>query len=342
MEANYQQFTVKDIDPDPFRDLEGNPLLERKLTALRAEYGAVGFWGTLLARIGPDGRPQIAFGHHRLEALRQEFGPEYEVNLEIRDLSDEQMLQLMIQENRSDWDTDAGYELEAVRVAVEQHAAATIKLPPPSPRTPNSSLRYAPSFVLGLDVGGSSPEMAYTAPTVAEFLRWEGTKVKDTLRALELVELGVVEQKLFSGMPTSKARELTKAAGQAYEPVKLWIRTFDGDSAEAKREVKHRHREGVRLAKQAVGVVLEGAKPRPAGRPRRGVRRLLTKRTGSKNDERVAQFVDDAYDFFLALREVREFSSKLSEGGVRRVLDQLSAVRKQTDDLEAHFQRKLS
>src|SRR5262249_22132091 len=65
-------FKLKDVRNNPFRDAELNPLNEEKITALRTSIRETGFWNNVLARIGPDGKPQIAYGHHRIEAARQE------------------------------------------------------------------------------------------------------------------------------------------------------------------------------------------------------------------------------------------------------------------------------
>ena len=92
------RFQVKNIECNPFRDMGHYPINKEKVAALRRSIQTTGFWDNIVAR-QVDDKAEIAYGHHRLEALREEFPPDHEVDLIIQDLDDEAMLRIMAWEN---------------------------------------------------------------------------------------------------------------------------------------------------------------------------------------------------------------------------------------------------
>src|SRR5262249_811063 len=91
------KFLLKNIRSNPFRDLAKFPIQREKIAALRESIRATGYWGNISAR-RVDGGAEIAFGHHRIEALRQEFGAEHEVDLIIEEIPDERILAMLARE----------------------------------------------------------------------------------------------------------------------------------------------------------------------------------------------------------------------------------------------------
>ena len=89
------RFRIKEIKPNPFRDASRYPINKEKVAALRRSIQTTGFWDNIVARQQVDGKAEIAYGHHRLQALREEFSPDHEVDLIIQDLDDEAMLKMM-------------------------------------------------------------------------------------------------------------------------------------------------------------------------------------------------------------------------------------------------------
>lgn len=207
------QFAVKDIRPNPFRHMERYPINREKVAALRESLRATDFWDNVVARV-VNGKPELAYGHHRLVALKEEYGPSHKVNLILRDLDDERMLQIMARENMEEWGTSAFIEQETVRAVVEAYAEGRIELPPVSPRA--RGIRSAPSFVSGAD-----GDKLYTAQSVAEFLGWlqpngqTQDKVSYALGALALIEEGVLSEKDFDGLSTKEAEAVVKQARSA-------------------------------------------------------------------------------------------------------------------------------
>jgi hypothetical protein len=99
--------TVKltSIDDNPWRNLKHYPYDTEKLAMLQRSMKDVGCWEGVIVRAA-GGRYQQAFGHHRTEAARREFGEDARIPVIVRDLTDEQMLQFLGRENSEDFNAD--------------------------------------------------------------------------------------------------------------------------------------------------------------------------------------------------------------------------------------------
>ena len=162
------KFKLSVIKPNPYRHLESYPIKPEKVAALAASIEQTGFWDNVVARLRPDGKPEIAYGHHRLEAARKAKGPNFMIDLIIRDLDDETMIKIMANENMSEWGTSAIVEQETVRAVVEAFAAGEIELPAlGTGKGSSTNLRHAPHFS-----PGGTGQKPYNALIVARFLGW--------------------------------------------------------------------------------------------------------------------------------------------------------------------------
>lgn len=101
---------LSEIMDNPHRNPESYVYDEAKIAALMESIGDTSFWENLLARKTKDGIIQLAYGHHRLQALKKlvtEGMVEYEtIKLNIRpdtQLTNERMLKIFAQENKDDW-----------------------------------------------------------------------------------------------------------------------------------------------------------------------------------------------------------------------------------------------
>jgi nitrogen regulatory protein PII len=206
-------FEIKNIAANPFRHIERYPIRKEKVAALRESLQKTGFWDNVVARVR-NGKAEIAYGHHRLFALKEEYGPTHKVDLIIKDLDDETMLQIMARENMEEWGSSAVVEQETVRAVVEAYADGLIELLNVPKNTDINLIRYAPSFIRG-EPSAATREVRYTATTVAAFLGWDLQKVKDALSALELIEDGILKESDFDGLNTSQARAVLEQARTA-------------------------------------------------------------------------------------------------------------------------------
>jgi ParB/RepB/Spo0J family partition protein len=109
---------VKDIKPNPFRDMSRYPINPEKVDNLVASFANTSFWPTLVGRKNRKGEIEIAFGHHRLMALRKA-GIE-EIDITIRNYSDHEMLKMMADENLEAWATNMNVIRETVRAAKQE------------------------------------------------------------------------------------------------------------------------------------------------------------------------------------------------------------------------------
>ncbi|MGP0017943.1 MAG: ParB N-terminal domain-containing protein [Candidatus Sulfotelmatobacter sp.] len=200
-----QEFKLKDVLPNPFRDVARFPLNKEKLEALEESIRATGFWNNILGRKRSDGKLEIAYGHHRLAALKK---------LEIlsavfivRQLSDEQMLAIMQAENDERYSHDFCSVIEAVRSAVLKVASGELHISVPLD-TPKKRIRYAPSFVAGKEPMPDS--VPYTAKEIARLLaslQKDGEPKKKIIVALDVLELE--ERQVWFDPATNKPMEFT-------------------------------------------------------------------------------------------------------------------------------------
>lgn len=109
---------VKDLESNPYRNLKKYPLSKTKIRGLKTSIEENGFWGGLLVREHPNknGKYQLAFGHHRLEAVK-ECGHKSVDNMIVFDLSDDDMLHRMFAENHETWGARPACILENVESA---------------------------------------------------------------------------------------------------------------------------------------------------------------------------------------------------------------------------------
>ena len=92
---------VSDLMPNPFRNIENYPIKREKVEALKTSINETSFWDNILARKSKGAKFEIAYGHHRLIALRE---LEIEqVDIPIRDIDDSIMLKMMADENLDVW-----------------------------------------------------------------------------------------------------------------------------------------------------------------------------------------------------------------------------------------------
>jgi ParB-like chromosome segregation protein Spo0J len=99
------------IRPNPFRDFELHPIDDEQVEKLKASIDADGFWASVVARqVGE--YYEIAFGHHRIEAARGL--SKTHVPIEVRELSDWQMVHMLASENATQRGSTAAACLDAI------------------------------------------------------------------------------------------------------------------------------------------------------------------------------------------------------------------------------------
>jgi hypothetical protein len=245
---------LKNVHPNPFRDMETYPCKQDKLEALKRSIEDTDFWENIVAR-EVKGGIEIAYGHHRLEALRSVYPATKEFNFIIRDLSDTEMAKIMAAENMEEWGSDADVEQETVRAIVKGYADGRIDLGPMKKDTPKTSIRYAPNFAIG-DVGVAQPERPYTSEMLMRFLGWNEFRVKTALQSLSLVEAGKAKAETFKGLSASQAETVNQLVNRHTKgaDTRAKIARKRGDEATAKEAEK----EAAQTAKKVTATLSKG------------------------------------------------------------------------------------
>jgi flagellar biosynthesis GTPase FlhF len=237
------QFAIKDIQANPFRHIDRYPIHREKVAKLRESLRQTGFWENVVAR-SRDGKAEIAYGHHRLVALKEEYGPSHKVDLIIKKLDDQTMIQIMAQENMQEWESDAAVIHETIRAVVEAYGKGLIELRAVNPNTEKGHIRYAPSFIAG-GPARADGRFAYTGQTVAEFLGWltgsrglADDKVNESLAALQFIEEGLLKDADFDGLTIAQAEAVITEARRARTRRDAAARVHKMQAEQAAREAE--------------------------------------------------------------------------------------------------------
>lgn len=211
-----RRVALSELEANPHRNTERFPVRDEHVQQILDSFARSGVWGDgqIVIREVEGGSLELCFGHARLEAMREHYGPDHEIQVMVEDLSDEEMLRRAVDENEARRQHSARMDQEAVTAVVQAYADDRIELQKPPKRTPNSKLRFAPSFLQDTDAQGTSPN-PYTASTVAEYLGWDATRVRDTLRALELIERDYLTAEAFRGQSRREARDMVRDLREA-------------------------------------------------------------------------------------------------------------------------------
>jgi hypothetical protein len=204
------RIAVKDLHPNPFRDLKRYPVKPEKVEALRKSMRETTFWDNLLARKAPDGDGyELAYGHNRWEALKREHQDEIEIP--VRKLTDTEMAKIMAHENMEEWGSSADIEAETVRAIIKGYGNGRIELPPVPIKNADKHTRYAPRFNPA-DDSGTSSDHPYTPNTLAKFLGWNESKIEAILNVLAITEEGLLDERDTVGLTIYQAEAAAKQA----------------------------------------------------------------------------------------------------------------------------------
>lgn len=245
------KFKVKDIRPNPYRNMEHYPIRPDKVEALCESLRATGFWGNVVARLGDDGKPQLAYGHHRWRAMQSVFSPDDAVSLIIQDLDEDAMIKIMARENMDEWSSNAMVEQETIKSVLQAASDGVITLPEVRRDMNNKDIRA---------VGAADGGVEYTTGTLAEYVGWytpkgelHRKKVQSALATLSLVHDGIADEDDFEKMSTMAAQETVKAVNRILDDGEATAKAMEksGNTTQAKAvraNSKTRAKEAVKVA----------------------------------------------------------------------------------------------
>jgi len=232
---------IKDILPNPFRNIEHYPIIRGKVDQLKRSYENTDFWDNIVGRINEKGKFEQAYGHHRKVALLEHFGPNHVVEVIDKPLDDAHMIKVMAAENMDEWGTSAIVEIETVEAVVKAFAEGRIKL---NKAGQPKAARYAPSFIPGKGKSETS-DFSYNAETIGEFLGWTygkekkaSDKVYHALTALQYIEEGIIELSAFDGLTSSGIKAVVTEARQAREYKDIRAKEAEREAEAARKEAE--------------------------------------------------------------------------------------------------------
>ena len=118
---------ISELNPNPFKnEINKGKLSEETISKIMANIKELGLMGALPV-FKREGKCFLISGHHRLEALKREFGKNYEVEIILHDYTDEKVLRGMIIENltqRSDELVEVTDNLAAIRKYLKSTCSA--------------------------------------------------------------------------------------------------------------------------------------------------------------------------------------------------------------------------
>jgi len=163
---------LKNIKKNPYRDLNKFPIDQEKVKKLEKSIEDTDFWDNLLARNIND-NIELAYGHHRLEALKNIHGNDFEIDLTVKNINDETMFKIMVNENDSWYDSVSN---------IDEAAEQAIKF---------LAIKY------------NKKEEKVTAKNLQDFLGWLHGKAKDALTRINAVKNGKINRETLNSIKQS-------------------------------------------------------------------------------------------------------------------------------------------
>jgi hypothetical protein len=218
MNTEIQQIAVRDLLPNPFRDIALYEIHEEKVEQLISSFKSTGVWPTIVARpASKKGQVEIAFAHHRREGLNRLYKDNlgHKINVNVTALSDEEMLKMMVAENQEEFHSSFFVTIGDVESVIKAAAEGKIQLE----EVPYNNSRKIVETT-------TSSVRRISAPVIARFLNWvhsSGTpqrKVLLAMQALDFIQDNILTRDDFRGLNEYQAEKLlisTAAAQTAYE-----------------------------------------------------------------------------------------------------------------------------
>lgn len=188
------KIALKHIKPNPWRHINRGYLIDKaKVEKLRSSIKRTGFWDNLVARkANENGYVEIAYGHHRIEALRHDFKPDHEINVVVRDLDDAMMLKIMAEENEN-------MDLMSPAV-INETVKATLDFLKANPKELEALLPPK-----GEQKAHNRQVMV---PAIAKFLNWNVRRIEEAIHALNAFESGELDKKEYEAIPFQRSAEV--------------------------------------------------------------------------------------------------------------------------------------
>jgi hypothetical protein len=225
-----KQIEVRNIKPNPYRNMKTYPIDEEKIGSLTESIEHTGWWENIEAREN-NGSVEIAYGHHRMVALQRRFKKTDKVAINVRKMSNLDMLLRMSRENMTENSSCVTVMFETVQAALGEVATGEITAEKLGldEKTRNSARFIAPSVLTTAADSDDEPGQVHHWYTRESIARWLGMfKQRDgrevpnaacqrAFKALELIELELVTPSQFKGKTPKEADLLIKQTRKQYD-----------------------------------------------------------------------------------------------------------------------------
>ncbi len=335
----HKTIPLSKVRPNPFRKMNRYPISEEKITMLVGSMGRTGFWDNVVGR-EYNNHVELAYGHHRWMAFKQKFGKKARMNLIIRDLSDEDMLRIMADENANEYGTSAEVEQETIRAVVEAYADGKIELPKPQQMDGGlSSIRNAPSFLRASKRFNNLKSLPkpYNATSIAKFLGWMcgkqvSPRVRNALAALEAIEEGLVPAKAYDGLTSSQAEEIAREAVRISRSYEQAAKATSDPETQERTKAK-----GKNVARRAASRAAKSMRPDPKTKKSKATIDQV-KREMQKSQALRTKTIPSVEKF--ALKLTRDLDKFLGPRSPR--LEELKQIAKHRDDIRDGDKKNLT
>jgi len=183
--------------------MERYPIDRDKVAALKESFQSTGFWENIVGRVNENGDAEIAYGHHRIIALEEEYGDDYEFNLIIKDLDESAMLQMMVRENNEVYHGSAKVEQESIRAVLMALSDGTIGIDVAD----KGKSQHVSDFIL---ISGNQKDTEISERGLEGFTGISYNKVKFALTALKAVLDEKVKDSDFDGVTSTQANVIVQ------------------------------------------------------------------------------------------------------------------------------------
>lgn len=203
------QIKLGDLLPNPFRDIDNYPIDREKVEALKDSISKTSFWDNILAREHHN-KFQIAYGHHRLTALRELFDSEYIIDIPVKDLDDATMLRIMANENKDDWSASPAIVNETIR-AVKDYLDDYVK----NSESPGKVFNNQLELFADEKEYRAAKKSGVNGKVIKRFLgsSWSDWMVKESLRVINSIDSGEIKKEAVEDLESMKvAEEFVKAS----------------------------------------------------------------------------------------------------------------------------------
>lgn len=151
---------------------------------------------------------EIAYGHHRLIALKEVYGEEYIVDVPVKEIHNAYMIKIMANENMESWAQSAAVINETVKVARDYLNGELAKAD--SWERVNESIK---SLFSSPESFTKTKQTGVGQTTILKFLGggWKQWRIQAALQQLEAIEKGIIEKEAVESLPnTEVAREFVE------------------------------------------------------------------------------------------------------------------------------------